>query len=31
MAFRTLLGLFLRRDEDVMNRRVGRAGRALAL
>jgi lysine-N-methylase len=31
LAFRTLLGLFLRRDEDVMNRLAGRTSRTLAL
>jgi Fe-S-cluster containining protein len=30
-AFRTLLGLYLRRDEDILNRRAGRFGRAIAM
>src|SRR5206468_5983598 len=31
VAFRTLLGMYLRRDEDVLNGRAGRAGRATAM
>jgi Fe-S-cluster containining protein len=31
LAFRTILGMYLRRDEDVLNRRASRAGRALAM
>jgi lysine-N-methylase len=31
MAFRTLLGLYLRRDEDVLNGRAGRMSRVIAL
>jgi lysine-N-methylase len=31
LAFRTLLGLYMRRDEDVLNHRAGRIGRAIAL
>ncbi|HEX3356825.1 MAG TPA: YkgJ family cysteine cluster protein [Tepidisphaeraceae bacterium] len=31
MAFRTLLGLYLRRDEDVLNGRAGKISRVLAL
>jgi hypothetical protein len=31
MAFRTLLGLYLRRDEDVLDRRAGRLGRMWGL
>jgi Fe-S-cluster containining protein len=31
VAFRTLLGLYLRRDEDVLLGRAGRVGRAVAL
>ena len=31
MAFRTLLGLYMRRDEDVLNHRAGRLGRTVAL
>jgi lysine-N-methylase len=31
LAFRTLLGLYLRRDEDVLNHRASRIGRAFAM
>jgi lysine-N-methylase len=31
LAFRTLLGLYMRRDEDVLNHRAGRIGRTMAL
>jgi lysine-N-methylase len=31
LAFRTLLGLYMRRDEDVLNHRAGRIGRTIAL
>ncbi len=30
-SFRTLLGLYLRRDEDVVDRRAGRLGRAMTM
>ena len=31
MSFRTMLGLYMRRDEDVLTRRAGRIGRTIAL
>jgi Fe-S-cluster containining protein len=31
LAFRTLLGMYLRRDEDVLNRRAGRISRTIAM
>lgn len=31
LAFRSLLGMYLRRDEDILNGRAGRIGRAIAM